>query len=186
MASRFCAAIRPTASMTFGLSSAIWFDRYGRQLRYLVGFRIPVARRAALENIGDEHGLARQADGQQHGVEQLARATDERLALPVFLGTRRFADYQPLGARVADTEDRLRARLAQVAGRAARDALAQHTPVGGAVEAASRSTGVAGGAETGTSVRASTTEEAAAICGIAAASGGEFLGTQRSIPSASR
>ena len=46
VASRFCAAMRPTASMIFGLSSAIWFDRYGRQRDTSSGFgsRLPGGR----------------------------------------------------------------------------------------------------------------------------------------------
>ena len=38
--------MRPTASMIFGLSSAIWFDRYGRQFETSAGFgsRLPGGR----------------------------------------------------------------------------------------------------------------------------------------------
>ncbi len=46
VASRFCAAMRPTARMILGLSSAIWFDRYGRQRDTSSGFgsRLPGGR----------------------------------------------------------------------------------------------------------------------------------------------
>ena len=35
VASRFCAAMRPTARMIFGLSNAIWFDRIWQAARNL-------------------------------------------------------------------------------------------------------------------------------------------------------
>ena len=73
--------MRPTARMIFGFSSAICVRGYGRQRDTSSGFGIAIARRPALEDVGDEHGFARQADGQQHRVEQLAGAA-RRMARP--------------------------------------------------------------------------------------------------------
>ena len=117
-----------------GLSSAICARQERQAARHLFRPGIAIAGRAALEDVGDEHRFARQADGQQHGVEQLPGAAHEGLALAVLLGARRFADDQPLGTGVADAEHGLRARLAQLAGRTGRDALAQRTPVDAGLE----------------------------------------------------
>ena len=103
-------------------------DQEGLALRQLVGRRVAVARRAALQRVGDVDLLrrlglaARQRDRAQHVVEQLAGLADEGLALPVFLLARRFADDHPVRARVADAEDGLAPALAQRAGGAGGDA----------------------------------------------------------------
>ena len=97
--SRFWAAIRPTASMIRGLKQRDLPLEVGQALGGLERRGIAVARRPALQDIGDVHLLAREADGPQHGVEQLARAADERLALAVLLGPGRLPDDQPLAPR---------------------------------------------------------------------------------------
>ena len=95
----------------------------------LLGARIAVAGRPALEHVGDVDVLPREAEGLQHRRQQLARAADERLALPVLLGAGRLADEHPAGRPAADAEHRLRARRMQFAPRAGRHALAQGAPV---------------------------------------------------------
>ena len=103
--------------------------------REFVGRGVAIARRAALERVGDVDlarrlGLApRQPERAQHAVEQLARLADEGLALPVFRLARRLADDHPVGALVADAEHRLAPTLAKRAGGAGGDGLAQRGPV---------------------------------------------------------
>ena len=45
--------MRPTASMSFGRSSSIWRLQVRQAGRHLLGLRVAVARRAALEHVGD-------------------------------------------------------------------------------------------------------------------------------------
>ena len=99
----------------------------GLALRQFVGLGIAVARRPALERVGDVDLLRRLGLGArvrpmraQHVVEQLAGLADEGLALPVFLLARRLADDHPVRLRVADAEHRLAAALAQLAGACSR------------------------------------------------------------------
>ena len=65
-------------------------------------------------------------------VEQLAGLADEGFAALVFFGARPLADKQPVGLRVADTQHRLLARLAQIAGATIGDAGFEFGPVYGA------------------------------------------------------
>src|SRR5205814_8942752 len=71
----------------------------------LGGLRIPVSRRTALEDVGDEDVAAREADPTQQLVEELARCADEGLALQVLVLTGRLPDdHDPrvLGANARD------------------------------------------------------------------------------------
>src|SRR5579863_6894107 len=52
----------------------------GAAVRRFLGARIAIARRAALEHVGDVHGFAWMPHRAQHGIEQLTGAADERLA----------------------------------------------------------------------------------------------------------
>ncbi len=74
----------------------------------LVGLRIAVARRAALHDVGDVHVVAREAHALDELGEELAGATDEGLALEVFLLARALADEQQVGVGTADAEHHLR------------------------------------------------------------------------------
>ena len=63
-----------------------------RALRDLVGVRIAVAGRPALDDVRDVDIATRQTDGGQHGIEQLAGAADERLSAGVLFGAGRLPD----------------------------------------------------------------------------------------------
>ena len=58
-----------------------------------------------LQDVGDVNVFALVAHRLNDLRQQLPRATDERFALRVFVGSRRFTDEHQLGARVADAED---------------------------------------------------------------------------------
>ena len=78
--------------MTRGLMMSIWRNRNGSHCRHLVGLRVAVARRPALDDVGDVDLVARQADRLDDPGQQLPGAADERLALPVLVLARRLAD----------------------------------------------------------------------------------------------
>src|SRR5438270_780867 len=66
----------------------------------LVGHRVAVHRRAALEHVGDVHIRAAESNSCQQRVEQLAGGADERLALPVLVEPWRLTDDEDVsGAR---------------------------------------------------------------------------------------
>jgi hypothetical protein len=90
---------------------------------------ITVVRRPALQNIGDEYRVPALPDGAQHFVKQLAGSANEWLTAPILFGARRLANNQPVCARVADTEDGVRATLRQVTKSAAFDAALELGPV---------------------------------------------------------
>src|SRR5205823_2767891 len=75
-----------------------------------------VARRPALDHVGDVHVAAAQshAAGDDLG-QQLAGAADERFALAIFLLSRAFADEHELRLGLADAEHDLRASRAELA-----------------------------------------------------------------------
>ena len=101
--------------------ASIWRNRNGSQLFDFVRLGIAIARRAALDDVGDVHVLARQADRLDDLGQQLAGAADERLALLVLVRARRLADEHQVGVRVADAEhDLLAAQRVQLAARARR------------------------------------------------------------------
>src|SRR6476469_1647067 len=64
------------------------FEEVGTTGLDLQRLRVAVAGRPALQHVGDEDLLAREADLFQHLVEQLAGAADEGHALPVLFGPR--------------------------------------------------------------------------------------------------
>jgi hypothetical protein len=102
--------------------------------RHLLRLRVAVARRTALQHVGDEHRplrvrLPRAADRGQHVVEQAAGLADEGLAARVFLGPGRLADQHPRRRPAADAEDGVCARPAQLAGRAGGHRRLQLLPV---------------------------------------------------------
>ncbi len=107
----------------------------GRALGHFFGLGVAVARRTALEHIGDVNralgvvGAAVQTDGLQHGVEQLPRGADKGLALAVFFGAGRLADDHPTGLRGAAAEYGLVSAAAEFAGAAGLSAGLQLVPV---------------------------------------------------------
>ena len=127
--------------------------------------------------------LARQADGQQHGVEQLAGAPDEGLALPVFFGARRLADRPATPRAVLPTPNtvcvrvlhRSRRRCSRPRARAARPSRC------------SRRQRRRRGAARGYGVHGATRRRGSSR-GFRQRGGfsGALRGTQRSMPSASR
>jgi len=81
------------------------------------GFRIAIARRTALEYVGDVDRLlarafATQSGCGQHVVEQSSRLANKGLAACVFFRPGRFADEHPGGIATANAEDGLRAGAA--------------------------------------------------------------------------
>lgn len=70
----------------------------------LIGFWVPVARRAALDDIADVNLVAAQFDGFDNACEQLPGGSDKRPSLPVFLKARAFADKDQLGLGIALSE----------------------------------------------------------------------------------
>ena len=85
----------------------------------LVGLRIAVPGRPALEHVRDVHVPPGQADALEQPVEELACRADERVALLVLVEAGRLADEHELGVRVADAVDDLRPALREAAARAA-------------------------------------------------------------------
>ncbi len=88
--------------MTFGLMISICSIKYGRHVR------------SAFKNVGDVNLFPRESHCLDNFGEQLARATDERFALGVFIRARRFADEHDLSIGIADTKNGLRARAREV------------------------------------------------------------------------
>jgi hypothetical protein len=76
----------------------------------LVGQWIPILRWTAFHYVGDKHLLALQTHCLKHGIQQLTRSTHKRLALLIFIGTRRFADNHPMSLFIAYAKNRLGAR----------------------------------------------------------------------------
>src|SRR5262249_51673775 len=79
----------------------------------LFGPGVAVARRAALEHVGDVDVLAGEAQLREPLVEQLACATDERLALAILVGARGLAHEHHVGLRIAHAEHDADARGAE-------------------------------------------------------------------------
>ena len=104
-------------------------DQIRLALRHLLRLRVAVAGRSALQYVRDIDLLALEAHGEQHGVQQLAGAAHERLALPVFVRTRSFADKHPRCRRVADAENRLGAGFMQAAFSAGAHRVLQRLPI---------------------------------------------------------
>ncbi len=114
-------------------------------MRDLLRARVAIARRTALQDIGDVDLLALQPDGGQHAVQQLPGAADEGLTRAVLVRPRGLADQHQACLAVADPEDGLGAGLAQAAGAAAGHGRGQGLPIQ-VPESASRAGGVGAGA----------------------------------------
>ena len=121
MASSVFAATAPRATITLGLIGSDLPHQKWRAGLAFVALRRAVPRRPALDDVRDVDFFAPQAHGFDHVVEQLSGAADERFALLVFVGARRFADEHQLGMRIAHAEDNL---LAPLLGQAAAGAVA--------------------------------------------------------------
>ncbi len=85
----------------------------------LVGHRVAVAGRAALDDVGDVDLGAGEPDALEQPVEELAGLADERVALLVLVEARRLADEHQVGVGVAHAEDDLRAPFGEPAASAA-------------------------------------------------------------------
>ena len=90
-------ATRPTARMTRGSTSSICRSRNGPHRSVSAGSGVAVPGWAALDGVGDEHLLAGQPEGEEHGAEQPARATHEGLSAPILVGAGPLADHHPVG-----------------------------------------------------------------------------------------
>ncbi len=96
------AAVAPSAQMAFGCKTEDLPEQELPAGLHLVRLRRPVLRRAALDDVADVDVLAADRDpflggcSVDHLGEQLARATDERQALRVFVRARALAnEHQP-------------------------------------------------------------------------------------------
>src|SRR5437879_13924243 len=76
--------------------------------------RQPVSRWPALENIADLDFFALQAARRDNAIQKLARRADKRLALSIFVRSRRLADKADFRVQLADAKDRLRPRARQL------------------------------------------------------------------------
>ena len=81
----------------------------------LSNVRVPVSRRAALHDVGDEHRLSIESNAPQKLVEKPARPADKRLALLVLLSARALADEEDLSVRRAGAWHRVRPSAVQLA-----------------------------------------------------------------------
>ena len=77
-------------------------------IRSFIGQRISISGRPAFDHVANVHVFAPHPASFDDFVEQLTRLADERLALPIFVGTRHFADEHQPSIGVADAEDGLR------------------------------------------------------------------------------
>ena len=98
---------------------------------HLLGAGIAIVRRPALDDIHDVHRAAIQPQRGQHPIQQLPRATDERLALRVLVAARRLADEQDVRMRIADAEHHLVPGARQLAGGAVRGLPGQFIQING-------------------------------------------------------
>src|SRR6185295_12559094 len=67
--------------------------------------RVAVSRRTALEDVADVYLGAGEAGGGEQLLQELARVADERAALPVLVGSRRFTDAHHFGREWAFARD---------------------------------------------------------------------------------
>ena len=86
----------------------------------LVGLRVAVPRRAALDHVGDVDVLAREADSGEELVEELPGLADERIALLVLVEAGRLAHEHEVGGGIAHAEDDLRPPRRELAACASR------------------------------------------------------------------
>ncbi len=77
---------------------------------HLLELGVSIIGRPAFKYIGDENVTARQAERQQHSVEELAGTTDERLSLTVLIRAWRLTDDHPARALVSDAKHGLSTR----------------------------------------------------------------------------
>src|SRR5688500_4514287 len=76
-------------------------------LLHFVRLWIAVARRPALDDVGDVDVFAPQIDGLDDFRQELSGAADERLPLDVFIRAGRFADEHQVRVGISDTEHHL-------------------------------------------------------------------------------
>jgi hypothetical protein len=79
----------------------------------LLGQRVPVARRTALESVRDVDVCPCQPDAGEEPVEELSGLPDERNSLLILVEAGRLAHEHQVGVRMAVPEDDLRPGLAE-------------------------------------------------------------------------
>ena len=75
--------------------------------------RVPIVRRAALQNVGYVDFFACEADGLQYLVQQHAGPPHERFSLGIFVRSRRFSDDHEVRIRISGAEHRVFAGFIQ-------------------------------------------------------------------------
>ena len=103
------------------------------------GLGVAVVRRTTLDDVGNIDVAPRERDGFDDLREELPCTPDERFALLVFIGSRRFPDEHQLGLWIPYAEHHLLAALLEErAPRAVPDVLADGGEGGGGVRGTSR------------------------------------------------
>ena len=97
----------------------------------LVGLRVAVPGRAALEDVRDVDVAAREPDPGEEPFEQLPRLADEGHALLVLVEAGRLADEHQVGVGMPRAEDHLRPPRGEAAPLADRDGLTECPEIGG-------------------------------------------------------
>ena len=95
----------PSVQMTFGSDQLELPEQVVLAVVDLLRQRVAVAGRPALQDVGDEHVAALEADLAQQLVEQPPGLADERQAALVLAGAGRLADEHQVGVGVAGAED---------------------------------------------------------------------------------
>ena len=109
----------PTARIARGRTAAIWPSEKRRARGDLVGLRVAVPRRPALDDVADVDGLLpREVDRLEQEVEEPSGTAHERQSRPVLVRAGRLPDHHHLRLRVAVREDHLAAGLRKPAARA--------------------------------------------------------------------
>jgi len=103
----------PQRHQELGIDGARLLAQVRRAQLDLLGTRVAVSGRAALQHVRDEHVLADEPGDGQQLVEVLARRAHEGLALQVFVLARRLADDHDACFGIAHAEHRLRAAVGQ-------------------------------------------------------------------------
>ncbi len=106
--------------------------------RDLLGERVAIPGRTALEDVRDEDVGARELDARQQLVEKLPGLADERHTLLILVETRRFADEHQVGVRAPGAEHDLRSTLSERTAGAARGLLSVRSKRCGALDCVHR------------------------------------------------
>ncbi len=104
----------------------------------LLGQRIAVSGRSALQDVRDEDVRTRHPDAAEELVEELPGLADERDPLLVLVEARSFADEHDVRVRAPGPEDDLRPALCERAAGAPRGVLGMRSKRGGALDGVHR------------------------------------------------